>query len=126
MNGISASELEAEFGTTELIFHDGAGSHTYNSNGNTGLSASLRFALEDRIGDVVGYFVHNDSFDNGSGANFVISGIRFARIMEVKINGNPKDRAVVLQPVAVTNGFLIVNEFAPSSAGHMGRVFLVK
>jgi len=31
-----------------------AGQHTYNSTGNPGLSVSLRFALEQRIGDVVG------------------------------------------------------------------------
>lgn len=126
LNGISADELTDEFGTSELIFHDADGSHTYNSTGNPGLSASLRFALEERIGDVVGYFVHNDSYGSGSGAQFVISGIRFARVMAVRITGNPNNRAVVLQPVAVTNGYFIVNEYAPSAAGYMGRVYLVK
>jgi hypothetical protein len=126
LNGVTADQLTAEFGTTELLFHDENGAHTYESNGNTGLSATLKSTLSQRIGDVVGFFVHSSTYDTGAGAQFVISGIRFARIMNVRIHGNPNERAISLQPVATDNSYFIVNEYAPSSDGQMGRVYLVR
>lgn len=126
-NGITAEELESEFNTSELIFFDAAGNpNTYTATGNPGLSVTYRFPLEQRIGDVVGFFVHIDSYDSGSGTEFTISGIRFARIMDVRLTGNPHDRGLILQPVAYTNGYFIIEDDAPSSDGQLGKIVLVR
>ena len=125
--GISAEELEAEFGTSELEFYDDAGEPvTYLSNGNTGLSTSMKDTVNALIGDVVGFFIHREIYDNGSNATYVISGVRWGRIMDLHLTGNPSNRALVIQPVAYTDGNVVVSEFAPSTDGQVGRVQLVQ
>ena len=125
--GISAEELEAEFGTSELEFYDDDGEPvTYTANGNTGLSTSMKDTVNARIGDVVGFFVHREIYDNGSNATYVISGVRWGRIMDLHLTGKPSNRALVIQPVAYTDGNVVVSEFAPSTDGQVGRVQLVQ
>jgi len=127
INGIDADDLEAEFGTDTLLFVDEYGdAQTYISTGNPGLSTGMKDELDARIGDVVGFFIHNDSYDNGSNADFVITGVRFGRVMDVKITGNPNQRSLVLQPVAYTDDYIIIDESAPSTGGQMGRIVLVR
>jgi len=127
LNGIDAADMENEFGTSDLIFYDPIkGQQTYQATGNPGLSTAVKDELDVRIGDVVGFFLHNDSYDNGSGATFVVTAIRFGRVMDVKLTGNPNDRSLVLQPVAYTDGYVIIDESAPSTGGQLGRIVLVK
>jgi hypothetical protein len=127
INGATAEQMRTEFGTPDLIFCDSQGQpNTYTATGNPGLSVGLRDAVEQRIGDVVGFFIHDSLSMNGTSATYVISGIRFGRVMDIHIVGNPKHRTLVIQPVAYTSGAIMVDSGAPSSNGYVGRAILVQ
>lgn len=125
--GITAAELEAEFGTFVLMFYGPDGQvNSYPGTGNPGISVGLRDAVQGRIGDVVGFFIHRSVVQDGSNATYDIVGIRFGRIMYLHLTGNPKNRALVLQPVVYTGGSIIVEEYAAPSGGIVGRPMLVR
>lgn len=127
LNGITAADLAATFGTAELMFYDEqAGPNTYQAPGNPGLSLGMRDALEQRIGDVVSYFIHTGVVSDGANATYTISGIGFGRVMEVHLTGNPSSRRFTIQPVAYAGGNVVVNPTAPQSNGLLGRVVLVQ
>jgi len=129
LNGISAEQLQAEFGTSELVFYDEAGDpRTYDCTGNPGYSLGMRDALETRLrdGDVVGFFLHQGVVGSGANATYAISGIRFGRIVEVQLTGNPNNRTLSIQPVPYTSRSIIVDNTAPSTDGLVVRLMLVK
>jgi hypothetical protein len=124
-NGISADEMEAEFGGPELLYSDEQGNAiTHQISGTPGITASIKSSLEQRVGDVVGFFIHDTVTGVGSGTCFRNVGIRFGRIMNVKLTGNPK--GLVIQPVAYAGPAVIVHEAAPPTGGQVGCVMLVQ
>jgi hypothetical protein len=126
-NGVPPEHVENEIGTSELTFYDDDGyATTYNITGNPGLKASLESAIQTRIGDVVGILVHDQV--SGSGANTVyrITGIRFARVMNVKLQGSSKSRRLWLQPVSYSGAGVVTSTGAPSSGGAAGKLVLVR
>jgi hypothetical protein len=127
-NGISGEHMENEFGTNELVFfNEDDGPITHTSTGTPGGHTAVKQALEERVGQVVGFFVHQGlPVGNGSNASYEISGIRYGRVMAVNLTGNPDDRALVIQPVAYTGDEVVVDEDAPSTDGLVGRIMLVK
>lgn len=46
--------------------------------------------------------------------------------MYVDLAGNPESKTIVIQPVAYTDGNVIVTPEAPSTEGEMGRLMLVQ
>lgn len=127
LNGLSAEEVESEFGVTQLVFYNDDGSpHVHVSSGNPGMSVGMKDSLEARVGDIVGYFVHNATGDNGSNATFDLIGIRFGRLLDVKLNGNPNKRALAIQPVAYSDDSLILSDSAPPNGTYVGRIQIVK
>ena len=56
----------------------------------------------------------------------IIVGIRFGRILDVDLTVNPHNRSLVVQPVAYTDGYVVVHENAPSTDGQVGRVAIVR
>lgn len=126
-NGIPALNLEQEFGGSELMFYDDAGNAiTYPVGGQPGLSAGMKDTLEMKVGDIIGFFTHRTVGGSGRNAEYLITGIRFARIMEAQLTGSMDDKRLVVQPVPWSDGNVIVSESAPSSNGQLGRVMLVK
>lgn len=127
-NGISAQHMENEFGTSELVFHTEDGeANTYISTGTPGGHTAIKKALEDKIGQVVGFFIHKGlPTGNGANASYEISGIRYGRVMAVKLTGNPNQRGLVIQPVAYSGDEVVIDENAPSTDGLVGRILLVK
>jgi Putative Flp pilus-assembly TadE/G-like len=126
-NGIPNTDLQSEFGTSELKFYDSSGgAKTYSGTGNPGLSTGISSSVNARLGQVVGFFVHNSFTDNGSNTTYQISGIRFGRIMAVDLTGSPKTRTISIQPVAYTDVSVIVDPEAPSTNGKIVRIFLVQ
>jgi len=126
-HGITASELQSEFGTDELTFltPDGLAT-TYQSTGNPGMSTSIKSVLDERLGDLIAFFVHQTVKKNGSGAVYEITGVRYGRILHVALTGSPANRSLVIQPVAYTGEGVIVDEKAPSTEGQIGRIVLSK
>lgn len=126
-HGITAEELQSEFGTEELSFLDAGGqTTTYSSTGNPGMSTSIKSVLDERIGDLIAFFIHRTVTWNGSGATYEITGVRYGRILHVSITGNPSQRSLVIQPVAYTGEGVVVDEEAPSTEGQIGRIVLTK
>jgi hypothetical protein len=127
LSGVSSAELEAEVGTSELTFCDDSGSPlTYMMSGGPGVTVSVVHALEQRIGDVVGFFLHDTATATGTNTAYQIVGLRFGRIMEFNLTGKPEDRRLVVQPVAYTGSDVIINPSATPSGGQIGRVVLVQ
>ncbi len=91
----------SEIGTGNLLFVDSNGnSQSYTMSGNPGISGGMTSYVESRIGDVVAYFVHDSVGGHGSNATFNIIDLRFARLFEVDLTGNPANKRIVLQPEA--------------------------
>jgi len=127
LNGVTAEQLRNEFGTTTLLFHGEDGQPiTYVATGNPGLSTGLRDAVQARIGDVVGFFIHDSVADGGSNCQYVISDIRFGRVMDIILTGNLHYRSIVIQPCGYTSMAIVVEVGAPSSNGYVGRAVLVQ
>ncbi len=122
---VTADDLEAEVGARTLEFYDNDGnSQSYNMTGNPGLKASLNSPLESRVGDVVGFFVHTDVTLNGSNAEYKIVGIRFGRLMDVRLNG--KDKYLIVQPVLYSGPDIITDPDAPSTDLEVSRLLLAR
>jgi hypothetical protein len=127
LNGIPATDLVAEVGTSELRLYDDAGNPVYYAmSGGPGVTVSIADALEQRIGDVVGFFVHDGVIGTGTNAEYQMMSIRFGRIMAITLKGNPDVRRLVIQPVAYNGSDVMVSEYVPSTDGLVGRVMLVK
>jgi glycosyltransferase involved in cell wall biosynthesis len=86
-------------------------------SGNPGLSSGLSSYLEERLGDVIGFFVHDAVSDNGANVEFRIVGIRFGRLMEVDIRGDPDQKRVVVQPVTYSGPGVQTSPGAGSTGG---------
>jgi hypothetical protein len=127
-NGIFPEQLTNEFGTDELEFFDEDGEPvSYTSTGTPGGHTGMTSTLEVKVGDVVGFFVHSGlPIYNGSNATYEIVGVRYGRIMAVKLSGNPNDRGLYIQPVAYTSDTIIIDDDAPSTGGLIGRIILVR
>ncbi len=126
-NGISEADLEATIGTSEPAFYDEAGNAvTYQINGQTGAMTTIGGDLEARVGDVIGFFVHESVVNPGSNAEFQMMTLRFGRIMHVDLTGAIDSRALLIQPVTYTGSAVSVSEYAPSTGGQIGRIVLVR
>ncbi|MCH8912197.1 MAG: hypothetical protein IIA33_01390 [Planctomycetes bacterium] len=100
-NGITDQELISEIGTGNLLFVDSDGNpQSYTMTGNPGISGGMSSYVQARVGDVVAYFVHDTYTEQGSNATFNIIDLRFGRLFEVDLTGNPADKRIVLQPEA--------------------------
>lgn len=127
LHGISAEQLERTLGTSTLIFYDAFGNPVaYEIPGTPGMKAAMEDELHQREGDVVAFFLHDAYWDSGSRCTYRIVDIRFGRVMHVDLTGSPKNKALLLQPVAYTGPGVIVSEHAPSSQGAAGYARLVR
>ncbi|MCP4251412.1 MAG: hypothetical protein GY778_30620 [bacterium] len=126
LNGITSAELEDETGSPELVFLDDQGqSQTYQISGNPGMKSALKSPIEARLGDVVGFFIYTAVSGNGANVMYTIVDVRFGRLMDVKLTGNPNNRRVVIQPTPYTGPGVRTGSGAPSTNGYVGRVLLV-
>ena len=126
-NGITPEDAQMEVGTSELTFYDDSGAPTdYDISGSPGLEATLKAAIGTRVGDVVGFFLHNNVVLSGSNAIYTITQIRYGRVMAIKLTGPPNGRGLYIQPVSYAGGEIIVHEDSPRSGGLVGRIMLAR
>jgi hypothetical protein len=124
-NGVPPEDFAAETGSAVLTFFDANGdSITYDITGDPGLKATLESNVAARMGEVVGFFLHNAVSGSGANTVYTINDIRFGRLVYVNLNGNNK--AVYLQPVSYTGGGVVLSSVAPSSGGQVGRLVLAR
>jgi len=126
-NGVPPENLETAIGTKKLTFYDDSGHPVkYNISGNPGLKASLEGSIKTRIGDIVAIPVHDQVTGNGANTVYRITGIRFVRVMDGKLQGSSKSRGLWLQPVSYAGAGVITSPGAPSSGGAGGKLVLVR
>lgn len=124
--GVAPSDFEMEIGTSQLVFSEDGTSNDYDMTGSPGLEATLQSTLGDRIGDVVGIFLHENVILSGSNAVYTITAIRYVRIMDVRLSGPPSGRGVYAQPVSFVGSEISIDPEAPSSGGLVGRLTLAR
>jgi len=126
-HGLTADDFRAVFGDEQVEFYQYVGptehpiegepvlSLEYQIEGNPGLMASLNDVLTSRIGQVVGFFIHDEVVKDGSNAVFTVVGIQFGRLMSVHMTGSPDIKAVVIQPTSYVGWEVITDENVPPS-----------
>ena len=124
--GTPPSDFELEIGTSQLDFSIGGSSNSYDITGSPGLEATLETELANRIGDIIGIFLHDGVMLSGANATYTITDVRFVRIMAVKLTGQPELRGVFVQPVSYVGSEVQINPDAPSSGGLVGRLTLAR
>lgn len=124
-NGVTVADLQTETGSTELTFVDSGGAPvTYDITGNPGMKAALESSIETRVGTVVAFLLHDGVTGNGESTSYHVTGVRFARVMGVELNGT--SRGLWLQPVVFSGANVRVQPNAPSSGGMTGRIVLAR
>jgi hypothetical protein len=127
LQGITKDQAIEEFGTNELTFFDYDGNPTtYQVDGSPGLTVTVQTEIEQRIGDVVGFFLHNNVVESGSNAIYTITRVVYGRVMDVRLTGALQNKYLYVQPASYNGSDIIIHENAPSSNGLTGRLVLVR
>lgn len=125
-NGVSPEDMEMEISTSNPVFFDNGIPVTYDITGSPGLDGGLVDAIDAKVGDVVGFFLHNKVILSGSNAIYTITAIRFGRVMSIKLTGPPNQRGFFVQPVSYVGTGVQVDADAPSSNGQAGMLVLFR
>ena len=125
-NGISQDDFVDMTGEPMVKFYDyDSGDEViYLINGNPGIKAGLKDAMEEKVGHVVGIFLHNSVSGTGSNAVFTVVTMRFGRVMDVDLTGN--DKAIMIQPVPYYGLGILTAPNAPSTDRLIGSLELVR
>ena len=127
LEGASPSDFEAEVGTSDLTFYDDDGNPTtYDITGSPGLEATLQDTISGIIGEVIGFFLHTNVVMSGSNAIYTITELRFGRIMDIRLIGQPSLRGMYVQPVSFSGAGVKIDPDAPSTDGMVGLIVLVR
>jgi len=128
LNGVTPEDFTAAIGMPEIRFVDDSGNPiTHQIDGDPGVKAGIKDALEQRIGDVVGFFMHTTVTSHGANAQFAVVGIGFGRILAVDLTGSVNgDKGLILQPVAYEGSSVITAPYAPSAGAYVSRIRLVR
>ena len=126
-NGVTDTDFEMEVGTSDLtFFEDGGSPATYDITGSPGLDVGLTDAVESKVGDIVGFFLHDNVILSGSNAIYTITQIRFGRVMDIRLTGPPNQRGLYIQPASYVGSDVQIDPDAPSSGGLVGRLVLAR
>lgn len=126
-NGVSPEDFEMEIGTSELTFKNDSGNTvTYDMTGSPGLEATLKDAIGDIRGEIIGFFLHTQVILSGSNAIYTINDLRFGRVMDIRLAGPPLSRGLFIQPVSYAGGGVLIDVDAPPTGGLVGRIVLAR
>ena len=130
-NGISGDDLVHLTGEPMIEFyHQVSGEPvvydavTYDILADPGLKVGLKDAMETKIGQVVGFFLHTTVSGTGANTVFHVVGMRFGRVMEVDLLGG--DKAIVIQPAPYYGPEMLTSPYVPSTDRTVGRFQLVR
>lgn len=127
LHGVTRDDLMREIGQEEIRFIDEDGAPvTHAVSGNPGIKAGMKDALEAKLGEIIGFFVHSEVTGTGSNAVFTIVDIRFGRLMEVDLTGSMKSKRVVVQPVSYAGSIVITAPNAAPTDGMVSQLMLVR
>lgn len=125
-NGISQEDFVDVTGEPMIDFydHDSGVEVTHDIQGDPGVKAGLKDAMEEKLSQKVGFFIYRSVTGTGSNTTFEIVGMRFGRVMEVTLTGG--DKAVIIQPVPHYGPDVLTSPNAPSTDRLMGSLELVR
>ena len=126
LNGISQDDFVDLTGEPMVKFYeyDSGAAVSYQIEGNPGIKAGMKDALEEKVGQVVGFFLHTSVSGTGSNAAFTVVAMRFGRVMNVDLTGN--DKAIIIQPVPYTGQGVLTSPNAPSTDRLIATLQLVR
>lgn len=125
-DGLTYEDILSISGESELRFYTDEGmAVTHIIGGTPGLKASLKDDLESRLGDVIGFFIHQSVAEQGANAEFTTVDIQFGRLMHVNLTGSPQNKVVIVQPAAYIGEDIVVDDDAPQHYT-AGRLRLVR
>jgi hypothetical protein len=104
--------------------YDSGDEVSYEIEGNPGIKAGMEDALEEKVGQVVGFFVHDSISRSGSNAVYHVVAMRFGRVMDVNIRGNGK--AIMIQPLPFYGSGVLTSPNAPSTDKLIANLQLVR
>jgi hypothetical protein len=87
---------------------------------------TLESNIEGRIGDIIGFLLHDQAAEVGANTEYHVVGIRFGRLMATRLAGPPSSIGVWIQPAVYAGNGVRVDKRAPSSGGTMGRLVLAR
>lgn len=125
-NGISEDDFVDLTGEPMVKFYEyeSGDEVNYEIEGNPGIKAGMEDAIEEKHGQVVGFFIHDSISGSGSNAVYHVVAICFGRIMDVDIRG--KDKAIMIQPVPYYGQGVLASPNAPSTDKLIARLELVR
>lgn len=125
--GVPPSDFQIEIGTTDPTYFDDAGNQvTYDMTGSPGLEVTLQASIEPLIGQVVGFFLHDNVVLSGANATYTTTNLRFGRVMDIRLTGNPNQRGFFIQPVSYAGAGVMIDPDAPSTGGMVGLLILAR
>lgn len=126
-DGITEAQVLDEFGAEDLTFYDGDGNPvSYIVGGSPGLEVAVESTIEQKIGEVVGFFLHNDYSLSGANATYNITNLVYGVVMDVKLTGSMDSKYFYIQTITYVGSDVIIDPDSPSSDGAIGRIVLVR
>ncbi len=126
-NGLTEQDLIDEIGTPQIEFTDGNGTpQSHIMTGTPGISAGMTSYVQARVGDIIGFFIHEGVTMSGSNAQFTITDIRFGRLMEIDLTGSPADKRIVIQPIVYGGPGFITDPQAHSSGSMILSMMIIR
>ncbi len=125
--GVDTDDLVEDFGSEEIFFFDDDGDPlTYTLSGNPGLKASLQSNIESRLGEVIGFLLHDADGVTGTGNNleYPVVALRFGRILDVRLNGGNK--YIWIQPASFEGGVILRGSGVTTLRDTAGLVVLAR
>ena len=103
--GVSEEDLASHNGGADLVLYDEGSS--FDLNGDTGLSAGIKSALESIVGECRTVMLFSEVEGPGDNAMFTIVRYVSIKIMKVQLTGNPK--YITVQPSFCLDGTAIID-----------------
>lgn len=129
LNGISKEDFSDVTGEPLIKFYDydTGDDVSYYIEGTPGVKAGLKDAMEQKVGQVVAFFLHDGISGTGSNAVFHVVAMRFGRVMEVDLTGNANTgKAIIIQPVPFYGSGILTSPNAPSTDKLIANLELVR
>ena len=124
-NGITQQDLIDFHGEPVIdVYNADGAAQSYDIDGDTGLKTALEEALLTRMGQVVGFFIHDTVAGTGTTSMYHIVRIQFARVMEVELQTGEK--RVFVQPTTYIGDDIGTGSGGSSTDGLIGNLRLVR
>ena len=128
-NGISKDDFNDVTGEPLIKFYDydSGDAVSYYITGEPGVKAGLKDAIDAKVGQVIGFFLHDGVSGTGANTVFHVVGMRFGRVMEVDLTGNANTgKAIIIQPVPFYGSGILTSPNAPSTDQLIAKLQLVR